>query len=87
MQRLRTFLVGLVIGGATVAGIGPAVGGGDRRDGGGQVEWGLAPMEAKVGTFLYRHGFCKDPRRTPVVGTAGPAQYVCKAKFKPPPPP
>lgn len=51
------------------------------------VEWGQAPMEARVGTFLYRHGFCKDYRMTPVEGSAGPAQYVCRRRFVPPPPP
>ncbi len=77
---MRGFVIGLVLGGTIVGGVGSAIGGED---------WGLAPMHARVGSHLYRKGYCKDWRHTTPVAmwSAESALYVCKAKFKPPEPP
>ncbi len=74
-KRLQGLVLGLILGGGLVAGLAPASG---------RSEWGPAPMQAKVGTHLYREGYCKDPKRmTPVqVFTPTSAQYQCKPKFK-----
>lgn len=72
---MRGFVVGLVLGGSLVAGVGAAMGG---------VEWGQAPMDAKVGTFLYRNGYCHSPSMTPIMQGFPSNRYVCKGKFKPP---
>ena len=74
-KRLQGLVLGLILGAGLVAGLVPASG---------EAEWGRAPMQAKVGTYLYRNGYCKDSKHmTPVqVFTPTSAQYQCKQKFK-----
>ncbi len=80
MRGVRGFALGLAAGVVLTAGIGAATGGG---------EWGQAPMNAKVGTHLYREGWCKHPKRMTPVQVFSPhsAMYQCKPTFKPPAPP
>ena len=77
---MKRFALGLLLGVLLTTGIGVASSGG---------EWGQAPMQAKVGTHLFREGSCRDWRHmTPVQMFSGnSAQYVCKRRFKPPTPP
>jgi hypothetical protein len=74
-KRLQGMVLGLILGAALVATLAPASG---------RSEWGQAPMNAKVGTHLFREGVCRDARHlTPVlVHDLTSAQYQCKPRFK-----